>query len=610
MGDDVENNDTEKTTDVADTSEETANHPPNVVSPTDPYREPIRNSQDRVPASSSSTYGKSAQPAFSKTTVDERTGLRIVKRRTSRFDLVDLLVPLEFHTANTLSAMSVNTLGTLITVPSKENPNNPTGFTGGKTNLATMGVVFKNSGTKISANSGRAYSILSVGGTIGTGATISVFLFGEAYSKHTSRIPANNMTVGSVVAILCPTIMPSLNGKQQSSSATCLSMSLNDARQIVLVGMAQDFGVCAGMNRSKRDGRFCECRCEHPVDLRMGNYCKTHQKQQFQKEGGNGASKKSNATFMQQLRTENTPATNNTVKRGQIVQNKQGVYVNTATTNASLQRRNNVQRGGFGGSITGSSLTTLTPGTMTMSTPAGTVITHVQKKNGSQQLQTPQRSNSLRAPLHMTKQANKSSVTMTDRNPYKKAGSRDPSRGMLLSTTKLQSVQKGRNSTQVNVSDLLGSAISGSGKRKSMTPKDKSRGIASIAGSSSEKKKRRVAHLEGFDGAVFVPKPNTLFRKSQLSGGPNICDSTNSFTAQDSSEQTKERLIEHQRMVAERIRQKSGGAIGNAARTPLSKLTNRTTNQGHNKQQNSVTKERKSGLDSIIGTFEESEKNK
>jgi minichromosome maintenance protein 10 len=385
-------------------------------------------------------------------------------------------------------------------------------------------------------------------------------------------------------------------------------MSLNDERQIVLVGMAQDFGVCAGMNRSKRDGRFCECRCEHPIDLRMGLYCKTHQKQQFQKEGGSGSSKKTNTTFMQQLRTENAPATNNTLKRGQIVQNKQGVYVNTATPNASLQRRN-VQRGGFGGSMTGSSLATLAPGTMTISTPAGTVVTHVPTKNGSQQLQTPQRSNSLRAPLHMTKQSNKSSVTMIDRNPYKKAASRNPSRGMMLSTTKLPSVQKGRNSTQVNMNDLLGSAISGSGKRNSVTPNDKSRGITSIAGSSSEKKKRRVAHLEGFDGAVFVPKPSPLFRMSQLSGGPNISDSTNSFTAQDSSEQTKERLIEHQRMVAERIRQ-NAGAIGNASRTPLSKLTNRTTNQGHNKQQNSVTKERKSGLDSIIGTFKESEKNK
>lgn len=145
-------------------------------------------------------------------TVDPLTQLRIINRRTSRFDLSDALSPLQFATTSRLASMSLRDLGGLVTVPSQGGSHsssndggdtnhggggqgftygvgpapNANAFTGGKTNCATMGVLFSNSGTKVSPNTGRAYSIFQLG-DLRTGPSVSVFLFGDAYSRHTGN---------------------------------------------------------------------------------------------------------------------------------------------------------------------------------------------------------------------------------------------------------------------------------------------------------------------------------------------------------------------------------------------------------------------------------------
>ena len=215
--------------------------------------------------------------ASSSNTVDPYTGLRIVNRRISRLEMVDALVHYEFHTAVQLAAMSQHALSTnVVTVPATNG--------GGKTNAATMGLVFSNSGTRLSKNKGSAFSILTVG-DLTTGPTLTVFLFGSAYSKYTTTAKP-----GLVISILCPNLLPPNNNNNKSSSydTTILSFSVQDEKQIGIVGTAQDYALCSGVvNNTNNYNNYNAPKQNHPpstcrqyVDLRLGRFCRKHQHQQ------------------------------------------------------------------------------------------------------------------------------------------------------------------------------------------------------------------------------------------------------------------------------------------------------------------------------------------
>ena len=98
-------------------------------------------------------------------TVDPLTKIRIVSRYTSRVELVDLLSPFQFHNTTKLAFMSKYDIANLITKPSSLT-GNASGGVVGKTSMATMGIVFTNSGTRISSNSGSAFTIITIGTNI------------------------------------------------------------------------------------------------------------------------------------------------------------------------------------------------------------------------------------------------------------------------------------------------------------------------------------------------------------------------------------------------------------------------------------------------------------
>ena len=110
--------------------------------------------------------------------------------------------------------------------------------------MATMGIIFTNSGTRISKN-GRAFSILTLG-DLHTGPTISIFLFSHAYSDFTTKIKP-----GAVVAIVAGSIMPP---KGNYGGGTTLAMNVNDIPQASKAGEAMDYGDCGPLYQHHASG--------------------------------------------------------------------------------------------------------------------------------------------------------------------------------------------------------------------------------------------------------------------------------------------------------------------------------------------------------------------
>ena len=223
--------------------------------------------------------------------VDAKIGIRMIKRMIGSIDLLDLLSTNPYHSPAALVKMTTFNLNQLLQDPS---PVVDVATVTGRTNLLTIGIVFTNSGTRIS-KSGRAFSILEIGSLV-TGPIATVFLFGDVYSKHgTVCVP------GTVVALLNPSIVPP---KENSSSKdNSLSLSVGDARQLLPVAQAQDYGVCKGASKAKRhDGRFTEFACKHHVDTRNGLYCSKHI-QQGKKVNSHGKTV-TDQSFLQKTRQE------------------------------------------------------------------------------------------------------------------------------------------------------------------------------------------------------------------------------------------------------------------------------------------------------------------
>ena len=103
----------------------------------------------------------------------------MMDRKISSVDLVDMISINPYHTPATLSAMSLTALARLlIDPPIRIDPATVMG----KMNVVTVGVVFGNSGTKISKKGG-AFCILDIG-NFTSGPCFSIMLFGDVYSKH------------------------------------------------------------------------------------------------------------------------------------------------------------------------------------------------------------------------------------------------------------------------------------------------------------------------------------------------------------------------------------------------------------------------------------------
>ena len=454
-----------------------------------PRRQPSNSVAPPVPengerASSSNIFDTTLQSTAKRhnacSTVDSLTKLRIVDRRTSRLDMADLLAPLYFFTTAGLASMSHKQLSRLVTVPSKGRngggfsfgagpaSSRSSGFNGGKTNAATMGVLFHNSGSKTSSGSGRAYSIFELG-DLSTGPCVSIYLFGDAYSKHTGHASRIGRS-GSVLAILAPNILPPRQGGD-----TSITLSVNNPDQIVHIGSAQDYGVCVGTKRVRRDGKFTELRCQKFVDKRLGQYCASHKSCGLQK-----TTMKGKQTFLQKLKADKFGTA-----RPVVTETKTSQATNRGGFQSSSRLSEALSVAGVEHSAKGSTGYAENH----FVTPHSRVQTNASPANG--------RKLGINAPMHMKKTALSSNVTRIK----SMSGRPAPAKCCL-----------GRNDV---LGDALNSIRGGLKAKAGLVPQ-------------SRPKARKIAHMMGFDGSVPVPRPNKfLFGSSQ--------NSTNTQSAQPSA---------------------------------------------------------------------------
>jgi hypothetical protein len=250
--------------------------------------------------------------------VDDKLGIRMLKRMVSSVDLLDLLSTNPYFTPACLSAMCLSRLAKLLVDPPQIVDR---ATISGKTHLVTVGIVFSNTGTRISAKGG-AFCVLTIG-NFTSGPCVSVLLFGDAYSKH-----CRTCVAGKVVALINPKLLP-----PKTDSDTSLSVSVTDASHMQLVATAQDYGVCkaSGLRRRQPNGEYMSNgNCKNYVDKRKCEYCDTHLKQRHQTSSSNmrvaagGAlPKQGGMTFVQKMRFESAPPTQNNVqgKNNIIVRN-------------------------------------------------------------------------------------------------------------------------------------------------------------------------------------------------------------------------------------------------------------------------------------------------
>jgi hypothetical protein len=222
--------------------------------------------------------------------IDAQIGLRIINRKISGAEMMDMIAASVYRSPAMLSAMSLNDLNNHILAEPTMVVDASTVC--GRTNFCTVGMVFSNSGTRTSST-GNAFCALTLG-NFASGPAISVLLFGTAYSKYVRAL-----TPGKVVFLENPRLAPSKSNKSDRKE-TSLSFSVSIEREIQLVGDAQDFGICKAMVRGKNEnGQWTDNakRCKTYVDTRECLYCKVHRQQ-------NNVVDESSGNKMEKLRQE------------------------------------------------------------------------------------------------------------------------------------------------------------------------------------------------------------------------------------------------------------------------------------------------------------------
>ncbi|PON89989.1 Zinc finger, Mcm10/DnaG-type [Trema orientale] len=127
---------------------------------------------------------------------------------------------------------------------------------------ATVGVLTEK-GNPRTSSTGKSYSIWKIGCLDET--TVSLFLFGDAYTKHCKD------QAGTVFALFNCTVR-----KDSNSMGPGFSLSLYSPKQVLKIGTSVDYGVCNG---KRNDGIACTA----VINKRRGIYCKYHKSKESQR---------------------------------------------------------------------------------------------------------------------------------------------------------------------------------------------------------------------------------------------------------------------------------------------------------------------------------------
>lgn len=240
--------------------------------------------------------------AFYGASVDDRIGIRMMNRIVSGTDLLDRITDRPYHAPAQLCAYSISQLQQLLQQPqsSSSSSSSPDTTVTGKTDLISVGIVFANSGTRLSASSGNAFANVTLG-NLTTGPCVTVLLFGDCYRTFTTLLQP-----GKVVAIVNPRLLPPPPDQisrttgnathhprpfSKHNGDTSIAFSVAEEAQMFLVADARDYGACPAMvqppRSTKRDpGDWMatppqqqqpHCKpCSHFVDKRVGPFCSRH----------------------------------------------------------------------------------------------------------------------------------------------------------------------------------------------------------------------------------------------------------------------------------------------------------------------------------------------
>ena len=416
-------------------------------------------------------------------------------------------------------------------------------------------------------------------GDLNTGPTISIMLFGQAYSKYTTKIQH-----GHVVALVGMNLLP-MKGNQGKD--TRISFSVNDIDQMIVVGKALDYAICAGhvMNRNGRGGGVEKKRCTHYVDLRIGKFCKFHVKQQIQ-TSSKVQSTSSSSSFLSSRNNASSSSQRNSgsknklnalqamkMERAETAFKRQAVQGNRlASTSSSALQSHHMMNNGTNNFLTmtmpqhGGKSLGKTVVTNITSNNINTINTSATASRNTSYSGNNQSSRMMNVPKHMTKGQRITPVAQNNikgsiRNPYATA----PKKVDSSATTLLSRNNQGTNINAVN-GDILGSALSSTFKqtitKKNKTNQRNNKGMNSNKSLSDEYQKKRKfvqSYTEGFDGQVSIPKPNKLFSTSKSLSGGMMTSSNQNTTLADMAPITpspdqKAHMMNKQRMIAEQLR--------------------------------------------------------
>lgn len=512
---------------------------------------------------------------------DPLTGLRIVDRRTSHATLLDIYSNYIYAPCSVVAAASKSEWNTNYLISSTTNTNEGGG---GKTQLATCGILTSDVYSQISPKSGKAFAILSLGCLLPPSSSsfvgreldntvrssITVFLFGNALSTLQADT-IKYMKVGYVVSVLGPNLLPprqqqngcsgSSNGSgsgSNSSSSTSVTLSICDAKQIVHIGKAADCDRCKGTVRkritnitggySAMNNRWEDVRCSTLVDIKQfGGYCTVHRRQGLSSSSSRCVSTKAGeSTFMQMQRQENASSriTTTTVAPPRVSGTKRPSPLTEALSKSGLLEPK-----------------IPTPTSIMMDTSSTKQLQHLSR--APMHMKKKKMVNEVSAmPVMMTKLSSAVIPPMT--NPYSKKRMIDQ---YYLSTSGCHQTQ------QYDNEDILGNALKQQTKKR---PREApgTRGCVDDQhlhrGTTTTTTK--VFTVEGYDGSVQVPKPNAvLFRSRTTEHAMRNNTVTPSPLSLSSSA-----ILERQRNLAELLKRQT--PIANDNTNSISQRLNKSTN--------------------------------
>jgi hypothetical protein len=355
-----------------------------------------------------------------------------------------------------------------------------------------------------------------------------------------------------------------------TNNNTSITFSLSDKEQLLVIGDAQDYGICKAMISSKNEhGHWVSnsTRCKNYIDERNGSYCKQHKKHEHQTQQSSITNGK--LSSIQQLRTQATLASSITKRN---TNNMMSIHINnrvgtisqplTATKYSTIDTHNAI---------------TTSRTTQTVN-PLSNSVQMMQQQQLLRQKYTPanqvsRSANSLllentKSIIPESRQQTLRTTSIRSSNPYTMTKKVEiPSK--MKNTKRPIDLQCGNN-LLASINDLHQK------KRKGITLETHNK--------KDGKMKRRVVvniDTDGFHGSVSIPKPSKLLFSQT---NHNIANGTHLFQQQERSLLHDQKghintVMSQQQILASKLKEGTTvAATGNPQKLGIQKSSKKTVN--------------------------------